>query len=268
MDVATSASRARAAQRAVQEPTTTICLLGGPHVEVDGARIEIQEGSGPVLALVALRDGEVDRREAAGILWPNCDDLRAAGNLRSALWRLRGAGLDIIEANRRRLALRAGTLVDVAAVREWARRLIEGSAVDADLSTRDLRARMTELLPGWYDDWVITERERLRQEVLHGVEALARHLLLRRRHAQAIEAALATVGADPFRESAVRVLIEAHLAEGNVNEARRTFSRHEQLVGTELGVEPSGELRSLVVRWVAHPPICDWCPARLRARSG
>jgi len=72
-----------------------------------------------------------------------------------------------------------------------------------------------ELLPGWYDDWVIVGRERLRQRLLHAVETLSRELVRGGRCAQAVEAALVVVNAEPFRESAHRVLIEAHLAEGN-----------------------------------------------------
>ena len=37
------------------------------------------------------------------------------------------------------------------------------------------------------------------------------------------EAAMFAVGIEPLRESAQRVLIEAHLAEGNLVEARRAF---------------------------------------------
>jgi DNA-binding SARP family transcriptional activator len=54
------------------------------------------------------------------------------------------------------------------------------------------------------------------------------------------------VGADPLRESAQRVLVEAHLAEGNRSEALRLYAEHRDLVRRELGVEPSPELTALV----------------------
>jgi DNA-binding SARP family transcriptional activator len=103
-----------------------------------------------------------------------------------------------------------------------------------------------DLLPGWYDDWVIFERERIRQRFLHALEALSRHLIAVGRFADAVEAAISVVSGDPLRESANRVLIEAHLAEGNVVEARRAYKRYRDTVRRELGVEPSEQLARLM----------------------
>jgi DNA-binding SARP family transcriptional activator len=52
--------------------------------------------------------------------------------------------------------------------------------------------------------------------------------------------------ADPLRESAHRALIEAHVAEGNLSEARRDFIAYRDLVRRELCVEPGRELCALV----------------------
>ncbi|MDD9207972.1 bacterial transcriptional activator domain-containing protein, partial [Georgenia sp. 10Sc9-8] len=104
-----------------------------------------------------------------------------------------------------------------------------------------------DLLPGWYDDWVIFERERIRQRVLHALEALSCELVRRGRCAEAIEVALDAVGVEPLRESAQRVLIEAHLAEGNLVEARRLYLRYRELVRQELRTEPGTTLTRLVV---------------------
>jgi hypothetical protein len=71
-----------------------------------------------------------------------------------------------------------------------------------------------DVLPGWYDDWVLIERERLRQRVFHAMEQLSREMVRQGRFAEAVEAALVTVSAEPLRESGQRVLIEGHLAEG------------------------------------------------------
>ena len=83
-----------------------ILLLGGPYVILDGGRLEVPDGSKRLLAFVALSAGRVDRRYAAGSLWPFGSDERAAGNLRSALWRLKCAGIDLLESGKCSLALR------------------------------------------------------------------------------------------------------------------------------------------------------------------
>ena len=58
--------------------------------------------------------------------------------------------------------------------------------------------------------------------------------------------------AEPLRESAQRALLEAHLAESNLIEARRDFLAYRKLVRRELGVEPSVELAALVRRPVSN----------------
>ena len=54
------------------------------------------------------------------------------------------------------------------------------------------------------------------------------------------------VYADPLRESAQRALIAVHLAEGNVVEAHRVFTRYRRLILDELGVEPAIALQAPV----------------------
>jgi DNA-binding SARP family transcriptional activator len=103
-----------------------------------------------------------------------------------------------------------------------------------------------DLLSGWYDDWVLVERERFRQLRLHLLESLCDRLIHERRFGRAIEAGLAAVAADPLRESAHRALIRAHLAEGNASEALRQYAAYVALLREELDLEPSADLRALV----------------------
>jgi DNA-binding SARP family transcriptional activator len=223
-----------------------VLLLGGPYVMLNGDRREVPDGSKRLLVFVALGTGRVDRRYAAGSLWPFGNDERAAGNLRSALWRLKLAGINLVESDKSSLMLRPGTVVDVSILCDWAARLVDGTATQADLCTVNWRNDALDLLPGWYDDWVIFERERIRQRLLHALEVLSRRLVAKGRCAEAVEAAISAVSVDPLRESANRVLIEAHMAEGNLVEGRRAYQRYRSIVRRELAVEPSSELASLV----------------------
>jgi DNA-binding SARP family transcriptional activator len=236
-----------------------LCLLGGPYVLRGGRRCNIPEGSKRLLAFVALHGGRVDRRLAAGTLWPDGADERAAGNLRSALWRLKGAGVDVLEADNLVLALRPDVINDVHALCEWAARLVEGRATAADLRILAWDPEAADILPGWYDDWVICERERIRQRLLHGMEAASRELVARGKPGDAVEAALNAVRFEPLRESAQQVLIEAHLAEGNYIEALRAFQTYAQLVREELGIDPGPAITALVQRRVTPPaPFTDF----------
>ena len=233
--------------------SAALCLLGGPTVIKNGRRLEIPEGSKRLLVFVALNGGRVSRRHAAGTLWPCGDDERAAGNLRSALWRLRGAGIDVLHAEKHILYLDPEVPVDITHLSGWATRVINGSADGSDLGTPQLNPEAVHLLPGWYDEWVIFERERLRQRLLHAMESLARQLISRGLLVDAVEVATTAVGVEPLRESAQRVLIEAHLAEGNFVEARRIYMAYHEMLAAELGVSPSVELADIVS---CHRKMC------------
>jgi DNA-binding SARP family transcriptional activator len=227
-------------------PGVRVHLFGGPYVSVDGQRRPVPEGSKRLLAFVALRPGRVERRHVAGTLWPVGHDGRAAGNLRSALWRLRGAGIDVMDCDKWSLRLFDRVSVDVHLLTCWADRVIAGDPAPGDLRRLALDVDALDLLPGWYDDWTILERERLRQRVLHALEAQSRILSVHGLHADAVDAALAAVRAEPLRESAQRTLIEAYLGEENWVEAQRALDGYRTLLERELAVSPSAELIQLV----------------------
>src|SRR4029077_2997931 len=105
---------------------SAVLLFGGPYVVQNGGRLEVPDGSKRVLVFVALSTGRVDRRYAAGSLWPEGSDERAGGTLRSALWRLKCAGIDVLETDKCTLGMRQGTVVDVGVVGDWATRLVDG----------------------------------------------------------------------------------------------------------------------------------------------
>jgi DNA-binding SARP family transcriptional activator len=223
-----------------------VLLFGEPRVMADGVLMPVPDGSKRLLAFVALGAGRVDRRQAAGSLWPSGSDERAAGNLRSALWRLKAAGIDVLDSDKGTLTLRAAAIVDVHVACDWAARLARGSATQHDLHVVTGRGDFLDLLPGWSEDWVIFEREHVRQRLLHALEALSRCLVQAGRWADAVNAAISAVSAGPLRESAIRVLIEAHLAEGNLVEARRVYRAYRDTVRRELGVEPGRHLTDLM----------------------
>jgi DNA-binding SARP family transcriptional activator len=135
--------------------------------------------------------------------------------------------------------------VDAHDLVETARRVLAGDP-DAGRAGFGLLVDAGELLPGWEDEWVYGERERLRQLRLHALEALAYQMSERREFGLAVEAALAAVRAEPLRETAQRALIRVHLREGNLVEARRQYDECARLFAREIGVTPTRETTELV----------------------
>jgi DNA-binding SARP family transcriptional activator len=152
------------------------------------------------------------------------------------------------------IGLASGVTVDLRGAAALARRLLDRSqgCSEDDLGAGAWLGLSDDLLPTWYDDdWVLVERERYHQLRLHALEALCERLTATGRYGEAVDAGLAAVTAEPLRESAHRMLIKAHLAEGNHGEAERQYQLCRGLLHDELGVEPSAALRELVTqeRW-------------------
>jgi len=114
------------------------------------------------------------------------------------------------------------------------------------LGERDPFVLAEELLPDWYDDWVLEERESLRHLRLLALEAAANTLIGARSYPEAARAAIAAVRADPLRESSTRLLIRAYLAAGNLAEALHQFRAFRLRLARELGLEPSPQMMELM----------------------
>jgi DNA-binding SARP family transcriptional activator len=217
-------------------------VLGGLSLGSGGRRLPVPPGSRRLLAYLALHPAGVDRRCAAGVLWPTVDDGRAAGNLRSALWRLQSVDCRLVQAEQSGLSLREDVEVDLGRLEAWASRVLSGTPDEADLAVDPGPIAELELLPGWYDDWVLGVRERVQLRLLHALEALSRLLGEAGRPAAAVEAVHVAVLAQPLRESGQRALIEAHQAAGDWVAARRQYDAFRSILRREIGVEPSFRL--------------------------
>lgn len=161
-----------------------------------------------------------------------------------------------MEATVHEVGLSDEVTVDLWDSRELAHRLLapERSTQAAAPGSGAIPPLSEELLPDWYDEWVLVEAEDWRQLRLHALEALAESLTTEQKYGDAAAAALAAVRAEPLRESPRAALIRVHIAEGNPSEALREFARYGELLKVELGVGPTERLRALVAGLGAVTP--------------
>jgi len=214
-----------------------LLLLGGFRLEYDGAPLALPVHAQRLLAFVALHD-QVSRVMTAGMLWPDVTEQRASGNLRSTVWRLQRLCPSIVLVSRNLLRLSPSVTVDVRECQVALAALAEepGEAGVSELSEGSFCG---ELLPGWYEDWVLRERDRWQHLRLHALEEAADRLLRHGRYGEALKAALAAARSDPLRESARRLILRVHVAQGNRVEALRQFQSYRSLLAAEMGIEPS-----------------------------
>jgi DNA-binding SARP family transcriptional activator len=220
-------------------------LLDGFKLTFGAESISLPLQGQRLLALLAIQDRPLFRASVAGTLWLDTTDERANANLRSALWRLNSWGRRLVETNDHHMRLAQEVDVDLRAAVVVALRLMEGSA-GADELPHAQSVLAADVLPDWYDDWVLVERERFRQLRLHALEFLCERLAAAGDLGGALRAGLAAVAADPVRESAHRALIRVHLAEGNHGEAVRQYHIFRQFLHERLGLEPSTHIEDLV----------------------
>lgn len=222
-----------------------LALLKGFELTRNGDEIRISAGAQRLLAFLALSRRTVHRSLVAGALWCDVTDRRAAGNLRSAVWRLRRTGMELVRVTGNHLRLSPAVAVDVDDVERIARLVTDPSSSLASLNL-DHISFAGDLLPGWDDEWVLLERERHRQILLHVLDSLCRRWAVEGRFADAIRAGLAAVASEPLRETSQQALISAFLAEGNRTEAVRQFEIYRKALKAELGLAPSAATSDLL----------------------
>jgi DNA-binding SARP family transcriptional activator len=223
-----------------------ISLLGGFGLYASGDAVPLAPGPQRLVALLALHEPALGRSHIAGTLWGDSTEARAYGSLRSTLWKLQATAPGLVRIYGDNLALAPEADVDVRRGTRLARALVAGHFDEAVAIAFMEPGCCAELLPGWYEDWVLAERERYRQLSLHAMESLCEHLTQTGRYGAAVQAGLAAVDREPLRESAHRALVRVHLAEGNPGEAIRRYRQYEKLAARDLGVEPSPLMRSLL----------------------
>jgi len=227
---------------------TRVGLLDGFTLELPGtgpdAAPDLPRAVQRLIAHLSL-SGRPARTAIAGKLWPDVTEEHAHGSLRSSLWRVHKMAPGLITACSGTLSISGDVLVDVHELTAWARQAMNPAGTADGIPAGDL-GPPGELLPGWYDDWVLLERERLRQLRMHALEALAEKFAAAGRYGEAVQAAYAAVRAEPLRESAHRTVVRVHLAEGNVAEAVRAYESFQTMLADEIGAAPTQQMCRLV----------------------
>ncbi len=236
-----------------------IRLLGGFAVARGGAAVNLgSRAAQALLAYLALTAGARHRRERlAALLWPDASDESARQSLRNALWTLRKAlGEEHFLADKISVGMDPGSgyVLDAA-------ELSRGGGIE------ELEAAVSayggELLPGFHEEWVLLERERLRAEFDARMERLVELLLAAGRAHDALRWAERWLAQGMAPEPAYRSLMLARHALGDQAGMAGAFRRCVKALEEELGVEPSPETRALYERLLRDPP-----EARAEGRSG
>ena len=225
-----------------------IRLLGQFDVRLDGKRVLIPSRPGQsLLAYFAISAGTAHRREKlAGTFWPDTSDEIARKNLRQELWRIRKAicgnnleGSNYLLADEFTIAFNPHSdyWLDVSH--------FEKPGLDIESLTSTLSLYQGELLPGFYEEWILLERERIRSIFDNKMEQLLARLIAAERWTAVQEQAERWLAMGSCQEPAYRALMLVHGARGDMAKVSHVYQQCMAALDEQLGLEPSAETRAL-----------------------
>ncbi|MCE7985937.1 MAG: hypothetical protein DYG89_32565 [Caldilinea sp. CFX5] len=204
--------------------------------------------------LLLHRHAPQARHHLAFTFWPDVQEAQARNNLRQMLHQWRHA----LPAATQFLQTDANTVewiadgpfrLDVAdfeaAVRQAANlgRNADGAAAAHALQTA-LALYQGDLLPSCYDDWIMAERDRLRQQAQQLCRQLSQRLEAGRAYADALTVVQRLQQLDPLDETTYVSLMRLHALNQDRASALRVYHECVTLLQRELGVEPGDELQA------------------------
>lgn len=224
-----------------------ICLLGSFEVRYDQNLIKISRRSAQSLfAYLVLNGGTFHQREKlARLLWPDTPETKARGNLRHALWRIRkmlqsDPTQEYFLADDFTIAFNSSCeyRFDVAELK----RADEHKCADGLISA--LSVYRGELLPGFYDEWVILERGYLNFVFEHNMARLMAALQSEDRWLDILYWGEYWITFGQRPEPAYRALMCAHMKKGDIPKVAETYERCVRSLD-EIGLDPSEQTRVL-----------------------
>lgn len=217
------------------------------------------EKSRSLLAYLLLQPAPRTRSHLAGLFWPELPEKNARRRLTQELWRigseLTKAGVDGLLANSGpavSLNPQFPLVCDARQLQEALARL-RNPAPD---TWPNLAALATlyqgELLPGFYDDWVLVERERIFQAYSGGLEQLLAAAKRLGDWAEAARVVDALRQLDPLAEEWVAEAMQLALRLERPEMGLRHYDQYAQQTQAELATAPGPQLVALAQHLSAH----------------
>ena len=228
-----------------------IRLLGGMDIRLDGVPVTgfLSSKAPALLSYLAVTGRSQTRSALAGQLWSNLPEKDAKTNLRQILTNLRKLMGAHLEITRHHVTLLDSAEIDVAQ--------FEQAFKKHDLPTA-VEHYGGDLLAGFYvndaqlfSEWVLIQRERLRQLALQGLRQLLQQAKLTGEMSAALNWSGQLLTIDPLYEAAHRQQMLLLARSGDFNGALKQFEQCQTLLRDELGVAPMPATQRLHARIVA-----------------
>lgn len=225
-------------------------LIGTFDIKCDGKPVTISSRAAQSLfAYLILTAGTLHRREKlAGMYWPDVTEEKARAYLRHELWRIRKAlsaksKFDYLIADDINISFNASA-------EHWLDAATLGTISEPATAEELMKALSVfhgELLPGFYEDWIVLEREHLQAVYEKKMARLLELLESEKRWTDILEWAERWISFGQEPETAYRYLMIAYDALGDRTKVSSTYQRCAQAL-RELDLEPSEQTRALAFK--------------------
>ena len=233
-----------------------ITLLGSPSVTLGDRPVTgFVSSKAQALVYYLAATGQSHTRDAlAGLLWSDVPDATAKKNLRDVLSNLRRLIGPYLLITRQTVCFNPETPRVVDSVRFSAVLSSTPPPTLEDMASLSdaVALYQGEFLAGFYvpqaplfEEWVLVERQHLRQELESALERLVHGHSARGEYKRAIACAQRWLSLDSLREAAHRSLMRLHAWDGDRAAALRQYQACVQVLEEELGVGPAAETTTL-----------------------
>ncbi|MBE7552040.1 MAG: tetratricopeptide repeat protein [Anaerolineales bacterium] len=242
------------------EPSTArleLRLLGRPQVHLDGAAVtDFRTAKVEALLYYLAVTGRPHGRESlVTLLWGDMPEAAAKRNLTQVLSLLRKQFGLFLEITPQQIGLKPEPpyWVDVQLFQQAL------ETIDPTQEPERLR-RVVELyqgdfLQGFYvkealdfEEWVLTQRERLRELMIQALDSLVSHYLGQADYPTGLDSAARLLALEPWRETAHRQMMLLLARSGRREAALAQYETCRRILAEELGVEPMAETTALYQR--------------------
>jgi predicted ATPase/DNA-binding SARP family transcriptional activator/Tfp pilus assembly protein PilF len=229
-----------------------ICLFGRPLIEWHGRQVDgfVSEKALALFAYLVLQPGSQARERLAGLFWGEMPASRARANLRMAVYNLGQLFPGCLQTSRLRVAFNRESdyWLDIEQFETTLRSETGFASSSISAMENTLPLYRGDFLEGVYldgtpelDEWLMVERERLRQLALQGFQRYAGNLMEIGEYAKAVQAWQRLLRLEPWQESAHQGLMLALARSGEYTEALEQYEICRRLLEDELGVDPMPE---------------------------
>jgi DNA-binding SARP family transcriptional activator len=247
-----------------EHPTTRlrVTVLGGVTLRRASGEAVVMPGqkAQALVGYLALQRGQLQQRDTlAALLWPEALHQRARHNLRQLLLVIRAVlPPAILRETGQTVALDVSAL-DIDAV-EFERLVASGDPAARAHATAlyqgDLLAGLGEQSAA-YEDWLLSERERLRELALDALASLLAHHIASGAVETAIQTGVRLLALDPAQEATHRALMRLYARQGRRAAALRQYQTCVSVLQRELGADPEVDTRALYEQIVRHAHDVD-----------